>query len=244
MAVMKPFELTFKLGSNLTLRNKVLHLDGLLSNVCYRHIGCPEKALTMLDDLLLFNPEHRMYHASAMAFGVTGEQGIIACSRYYVGNLKHGKQLRDDLILPTKTTGKGEQYRKINIQGGPEKNRLNKHQAYYSPYIIFHGVGDVDKIDKLVQFHCSRIGSNAGSGSGTVDSIRVREIEADFSFVDAHGQIAKNLPLSWIEQSNQKLNFARTEQLPIKAPYWQSHHKFSTSEAVAVEKIRRVVVRN
>ena len=243
MALMKPFELIFEIGSNIILRNKCIHLDGLLSNVCYRHTCCSGKALKMLDDLLLFDNRHGMYHASSMALGVTAEQSIVACTRHYIGSMKSGKQLRSDIISPTKTTAKGyEQYRKVNVQGGPERNRLSRHQAYYSPYIIFHGVGDIAKIDRLVQFHCARIGSNAGSGAGTVDNINMREIDTDLSIVDSHGQIAKNLPVSWIRESGSNVSFARSEQLPIRAPYWQAHEKYSTSEAVAVEKIRRVVV--
>ncbi len=150
MAVMKPFELVFELGSNISLRGHALHLDGLLSNACFRHTGCTEKALAMLDELLFFNKEHGIYHASALAFGVTAARSIVARTRHYVSAMHHGRDLRDDTLSPLKVslTGK-EQYRKINIFGGPEKLRLNKYQAYYSPYVVFHGVGDIDRIDRL-----------------------------------------------------------------------------------------------
>lgn len=247
MAVMKPFELVFELGSNISLRSSAIHLDGLLSNVCFRHTGCTEKALSMLDDLLLFDTDHGMYHASAMAFGVTPEHSIIARTRHYVGAMR----LRDDTVAPNKVSSSGtELYRKININGGPEKLRLNKYQAYYSPYLIFHGVGDIARIDQLVQFHCARIGVNANSGGGTVNHIAIKEIDDDFSFIDGQGQIARNLPVSWLQawrQSaspavNEALNTDASEPVPIRAPYWKSHHRFSTAEAVAVDKVRRVLI--
>ena len=248
MAVMKPFELVFELGSNITLRNHAIHLDGLLSNACYRHTGCSEKALTLLDDLLLFDAKHRMYHGSAMAFGVTPEQSITARTRHYVGVMR----LRDDTLLPSKISPSGtEQYRKITVNGGPERSRLNKYQAFYSPYLVFHGVGDIERIDRLVQFHCSRLGVNANSGSGTVNHVAIKEIDQDFSCIDAHGQIARNLPVSWLKARQNTgstlppdtaLNLDNGETLPVCAPYWHSHHRFTTTEAVAVEKIRRVVI--
>ena len=62
MAMMKPFELVFELGSNISLRGSAIHFDGLLSNVCFRHTGSIDKALSMLDDLLLFDQEYGIYH--------------------------------------------------------------------------------------------------------------------------------------------------------------------------------------
>ncbi|MGI2030017.1 hypothetical protein [Endozoicomonas acroporae] len=248
MVVMKPFQLVFELGSNISLRDSAIHLDGLLSNVCFRHTGCLEKALSMLDDLLLFDQEHGIYHASALAFGVSPEQSIVARSRHYVGAMRSGRELRDDLILPTQTTRAGkEQYRKITVAGGPEKLRLNKYQAYYSPYVVFHGVGDIARIDRLVQFHCCRIGVNANSGGGAINQMAIKEIQQDYSFIDVHGQVARNLPLSWLQANrsameNDSLNSLPGEPLPVRAPYWYSHHRFSTTDAVAVEKIRRVVI--
>lgn len=248
MAVMRPFQLVFELGSNISLRGHALHLDGLLSHVCFRHTGCTEKGLAMLDDLLLFNKAHGIYHGSAMAFGVTPEQSIIARSRHYVGSMFHGRDLRDETLLPLKVSAAGkEQYRKINIFGGPEKLRLNKYPAYYSPYVVFHGVGDIARIDRLVEFHCSRLGVNANSGGGTINHMAIKEIDQDYSFIDAHGQVARNLPVSFFQEGLPaspcgELNLNDSEPLPVRAPYWQSHHRFSTVEAVAVEKIRRVLI--
>ena len=248
MALMKPFELVFELGSNISLRGSAIHLDGLLFNVCFRHTGCPEQALSMLDELLLFDNAHGIYHGSAVAFGVTPEHSIVASTRHYVGAMRHGRELRDDIIAPNQISRTGKElYRKITITGGPEKLRLNKHQAYYSPYVVFHGVGDIARIDRLVQFHCARIGVNANSGGGTVRHTLIREIDQDYSCVDGLGQIARNLPVSWFKEGLKAspisgLNLDESEPLPVRAPYWHSHHRYATADAVAVEKIRRVVI--
>lgn len=253
MAMMKPFELTFELGSNITLRDSAIHMDGLLSNVCFRHTGCTEKALSMLDDLLLFNQDYGIYHASALAFGVTEKQSIVACTRHYVGNMRHGDDLRDETLQPTwmRTPARAERYRNVYIKGGPERQRLNKYQAYYSPYLVFHGVGDIARIERLVQFYCARIGVNANSGSGTVKQMAIKEIGQDFSFIDAHGQVARNLPCSFLQAAEDGslgasavggLAALASEPLPVRAPYWKTHHRFSTVDAVAVEKVRRVVI--
>ena len=259
MALMKPFQLVFELGSNLSLRDSAIHFDGLLSNICFRHTGCTETALAMLDDLLLFNDEYGIYHASAMAFGVTPEQSIVARTRHYVGAMVNGKDLRDDIILPTKIGSRGkEQYRRVNVSGGPEKLRLNKYRAYYSACVVFHGVGDIARIERLTQFHCARIGVNANSGGGTINQMVIREIDQDYSFIDVHGQVARNLPCSFFKSQFQEGVKARSpslpgaadgaldpegiEPLPVRAPYWKSHHRFSTTDAVRVEKIRRVVI--
>lgn len=252
MAMMKPFELVFELGSNTSLRGSAIHFDGLLSNVCFRHTGSTDKALSMLDDLLLFDQEYGIYHASALAFGVTAEQSIVARTRHYVGSMRHRDDLRDETLQPTWLSSTGqERYKKVYITGGPERLRLNKHQAYYSPYLVFHGVGDIARIERLVQFHCQRIGVNANSGSGTVKQMAIKEIDQDFSFIDAHGQVARNLPCSFLQAVQGGFSGASgvgglsalaSEPLPVRAPYWKTHHRFSMVDAVAVEKIRRVVI--
>ncbi len=137
---------------------------------------------------------------SALAFGVTAEQSIVARTRHYVGSMRHRDDLRDETLQPTWLSSTGqERYKKVYITGGPERLRLNKHQAYYSPYLVFHGVGDIARIERLVQFHCQRIGVNANSGSGTVKQMAIKEIDQDFSFIDAHGQVARNLPCSFLQ---------------------------------------------
>lgn len=244
---MTPFELIFETGSPVTLRKHPIHLDGLLSYILYKHTSCPTRALTLLPELLLYDQHHGIYHASALAFGVTPEQGITAQHRHYVGNMIHGKHLRDDRITPSRTQPDGtEHYRKIITAGGPEKSRLNKYNAWHAPYLVFHGVGDIQRIAPLVQFYCTRIGVNANSGSGTIRNRWINPIDQDYSLIDAHGQIARNLPLTWLQEQaeagNQIPDYTRATQLPVKAPYWQDHEQYQTVEGVAVSKIRRIIM--
>ncbi|GIC77625.1 hypothetical protein [Moritella sp. F3] len=237
----KPFELMFEVGSPIILGRHPIHLDGLLSNLCYKHTGCPQEALTMLKELLTWDGEHQIYHASAMAFGVHAEQGISATTRNYVGNMKSGKQLRDDLIAPTKVTKQGvSSYRKLQILGGPERNRLNKHAAYHSPYVIFHGVGDITKIEALVRFYCTRLGVNANSGSGTIKSFSIRAIETDLSLIDGTGTHARNMPVALLKQKTGQVLVGT--KMPVAAPYWRGHDNYTETMAIAVPRVRRLLV--
>ncbi|GAA4648604.1 hypothetical protein GCM10023116_08730 [Kistimonas scapharcae] len=236
-----PFELVFETGSPVTLRRHALHLDGLLSALCFRHTGCPEKALGMLKELLLWN-EHGFYHASAMAFGVTPEQTITAQTRHSVGRMRHGTLLHESLLAPIKINRHGENvYRKVNINGGPERNRLNRWNACHAPYLVFHGVGDVDHIGALTAFYCSRVGVNSNAGSGTVQGVYARAIDDDLSCIDGGGGVARNLPVSWFNDNGINIPVARTRYLPVTAPYWSNHNACKAVEAVPVEKIRRVI---
>lgn len=238
-----PFELVFETGSPVILNQYPLHFDGLLSNICYKHTGCPQEGIEMLRELLLWNEEHGLYHASAMAFGVNSTQGVIASHRHYVGSMKTGKQLRDDLISPTALNKNGDgSYRKLIVAGGPERNRLRKYAAYHSPYLVFHGVGDIRSVEPLIRFYCSRLGVNANSGAGTVRSFSIREIEHDYSFFDETGELARNVPIQMYKEMSSTHHEVKT--LPITAPYWRGHINYSEVQAVQVGKVRRVLIAN
>ncbi len=249
MAVMKPFELVFELGSNITLRNHAIHLDGLLSNACYRHTGCSEKALTLLDDLLLFDAKHRMYHGSAMAFGVTPEQSITARTPALCGGLcdcgtipccpvKSPRPALNSTVRSRSTVA-------LNDRGLISTRPFIHRTWCFMGWVILSALTG----------WCSSIVPGwalmPNSGSGTVNHVAIKEIDQDFSCIDAHGQIARNLPVSWLKARintgstlppDAALNLDNGEDLPVCAPYWHSHHRFTTTEAVAVEKIRRVII--
>ncbi len=88
---------------------------------------------------------------------------------------------------------------------------------------------------------------NANSGGGTINHMAIKEIGQDYSFIDAHGQVARNLPVSLFKEGlkvtpSGELDLNDSEPLPVRAPYWQSHDRFSTVDAIGVEKIRRVLI--
>ncbi|WP_139117338.1 hypothetical protein [Endozoicomonas atrinae] len=239
----KSFELVFETGSPVTLRKHPIHLDGLLSYACFQHTGCPEKALAMLHTLLKYDEHHDLYHGSALAFGVTPEQGITARHRHYVGSLRFGKQLRDNRITPSRVANDGtEVFRRVFTTGGPEKSRLNRFEAFHSPWLVFHGVGDIHRIESLAQFYCARIGVNANSGSGTVRNLWINTIDHDYSMIDAHGQIARNLPMTWLQNQEQAPDYTRSASIPVKAPYWPGHQQYRPVDGVPADKVRRVIL--
>lgn len=238
-----PFELVFETGSPVILNQYPLHFDGLLSNICYKHTGCPQEGLEMLQELLLRSEMYGLYHASSMAFGVNSTQGVVASYRHYVGSMKTGKQLRDDLISPTTLNKNCDAcYRKLTVAGGPERNRLRKYAAYHSPYLVFHGVGDIRRVEPLIRFYCSKLGVNANSGAGTVRSFSIKEIQHDYSLFDERGELARNVPIQMYKDMSSAHHEVR--RLPITAPYWRGHVSYSEVQAVQVEKIRRVLIAN
>ncbi len=239
---MKPFELAIELKSPMLVGNNSVRLDGLLWHCLYLHYHDQEKARNELGQFLKLSGDGMYYHASSMQFGVLGAvqtsrgltyDNLIGTQRATVGVMRQGSDLSPELFTPNGRNGK---YSKLNLGGIPYKSRLTKHSAYFSRYVVFHGVGSGEEIADLIDFYVPAIGVNASRGFGTIGKLFVKEIESDLSIIGSDGQPARSVPTK--DPSVRSVVSPRIENAILIPPF---RHQ-ETIPCVVPERIRKIKI--
>jgi hypothetical protein len=168
------FKLRAKLKSPVVIGKRSPNLAGILFHVCFLHTGCELKAGVMLATLI--KQTDGVFHASDMMFGVTLQQNLIATSYATVGVMNTTSDLTPCQIKPN---GQRGTYAKVQVEGGPTKSRLKKHDAYYANSVVFHAYGDHQKIVKLLNYYMPSVGLFA---NGSVEDWFAIELDDDQSF--------------------------------------------------------------
>ena len=200
---MTPFQIEIELKSPILIK-RWLRLDGLLWHCLFAHYGDPEKAVDALPDFLETTPGG-YYKASTLAFATQGatlkpgySEGIIdnvvAVNRATTGIMRSGSDLSPELFAPNSSNGK--RYVKVQVKGGPYKNRLDTHPCLHADKVLFHGVGEGNKIADLIDFYIPALGVNANIGFGTIGAVSCRPTANDYSLIDHKGRPARPLPVS------------------------------------------------
>ena len=171
---MKPFIVKGYLKSPVVIGQRSPNLAGILFHCCFLHTSCEDEAGQLLSSILKLTDG--VYHASDMLFGVNVHQNLIASQYSTVGVMNSYSDLTEAHIKPNGCNGK---YSKVKVEGGPSKARLNTHKAYFAKSVIFHGLGDVDKIIKLIEYYIPAVGLFS---NGKVDDWQIQEIDSDQSF--------------------------------------------------------------
>lgn len=160
-------------------------LDGVLFEGLMQR--SPEKSheeiSEKLKQVLAFNEEAGVFHASSMRFGVTREQGVTTWE-YRRGDRLHEGKRSSSMFLPN---GKNR-YKDIVVAGGPMKKRMTIRPAYCTPYAVFDALGDVHAIKDLLSNTFVGLGydaQNVGMGAFECASIEIMELDMDVSLSEA-----------------------------------------------------------
>lgn len=199
---MNPFEIRIELKSPILIK-RWLRLDGLLWHCLYAHHGDQRTAAERLGDYLRLDPAG-FYHASTLSYGVKDRvsasgypepviNNVIGVERATIGTMRSGLDLAPDKFKPNGRGGKA--YKKIQVLGGPYKNRLDSHQCLHSSHVLFHGVGDGPAIAELIDFYIPALGANANIGFGTIGSVRSLAVHHDYSCIDDRGRPTRPIPI-------------------------------------------------
>jgi CRISPR type IV-associated protein Csf3 len=180
---MGPFELQIELRSPLILPNYPLSLDGLLYWALRDHMA-HDQAMQALDGLLA--SQDGCFKASSMAFVRTPWQDVTAKVVAYGVCIDFED---NDLFVSN------ERRRSIVTNGGPFRKRQSRWDAYLAPAVAFHGVGNAEEIATLIRWSVAGLGKNHPRGAGQIGSVSVVDCEADLSWRDEEGRLARTLPV-------------------------------------------------
>lgn len=179
---MKPFSVVFDIQTAIQMGPYPLHLDGLLFWMLEEQCSHDrEAALSLLDTVLA--KREGVYMASAMAAYLPRHEIAVQHDTTYSGRLDWG-----EYPYPTKK-------KKIMTAGGPYRNRIKTYQGILLKQVIFHGVGDLQMVETLLQM-TPGVGMNAKRGAGEISAVNVQETDEDWSWVDINGSLARVLPMT------------------------------------------------
>lgn len=229
---MVPMQITMDLLTPIIVGEYPVVFDGLLWAMFEAHLHCSERAKVALSQSLLYTDG--VAHASSMAFATRAGETIIARDAPMVGRMSED-DLDADKIAPYGK--KLNPYPKIQLQGGPTKNRLDLYRAMWSPQIVFYANGDVRTINKILQFYCRNIGQRAEAGYGQVCNIAVTQIEQDQSLLTPESEAARPLPVDIFRriggQGEQAIDLHC-----LTVPYWSTDGRISSVLPSRVRQVR------
>ena len=228
-----PIRIRAELHTSVRLGKIPVHLDALLWHALFLKTGCPESASDQLPSLLA--ESEGVYRASSLGFGTyPNERPVIATQMVTLGVMRQDTDMIPELMHPT---GRKEKYSKIQIEGGPYKNRLTKYPTHHAPEIFWDAIGDGVAIGKLLNFYVLAVGLEANRGFGSVGEFQIEELKHDHSWVTETGELARVLPYRIIE--NLKSVQVDTTQRIVgraKPPY---HHQNNLETCVTPARVRK-----
>ena len=133
---MAGFRLVLALHAPVILPDVVPRLDTLLME------GARRLMQNWEDDHplpLVFDDHVQGYRASQLIFGTTTQKPMVASSPGL-----STKMLQSDLTLVNKLP------KRLRQDGGPDAQRLTRHQAISAPYAVFYGDGDAHACTQLL----------------------------------------------------------------------------------------------
>lgn len=182
MATFQAFRLTMLLQTPVVLTDFPPTLDALVYEALSQRFpdASTDELLNEMKSYLQFNEEYGVFHGSSMRFGLTMQHGLTTAT--YVRTDRHTpEKLSSDMFAPNGSRGK---YVRLQLAGGPTKNRLREMPAYSAPYAIFDGFGDPVAIKALLEFFVMGIGYDAqNSQQGAFNDVHITPLEEDSSLI-------------------------------------------------------------
>lgn len=194
----RPFRVLMKLEAPLILAEFTPSLDGVLYSVLEsRHPNLNHETLIQKLGEILKRHSSGVYHASTLIFGVEPERSLTMATNVRADSM----QLRKlDSEYYTPINEKKGTYPRLNLTGGPMKNRFTVRKAYSAPAVIFEGCGDIDAIETLFDIYLFGVGYDAdNAGAGAVSDCTFLELESDTSLVTTDNKPNRYLPASSFE---------------------------------------------
>lgn len=188
----KPYRVVMKSLSPVVISGIPPSLDGILYEAVSQVTASdnPAEVLSALRDVLLFNEDLGVFHASSLLFGITPEQGVSAATSVRCDHFSQEK-LSSAMFSPKGRNGK---FNRIRFEGGPTKKRLITRPAYSAPYLSFDFVGDPDAVEKLLTLTHVGVGYDYFSAAnGEFTDVRIIPLDEDLS-ISSNGVAVRPVP--------------------------------------------------
>jgi hypothetical protein len=161
----------------------------LLWHCLFLQSGDADTAAAKLSDVL--GSKDGVFQASTLRFGTYANAPLIATQTPIVGSLSQHTDLLKEQFHPNGRAGK---YSRLVLNGGPFKDRLEKHNTYHAPEVTWDGIGNPTLAADLLNFFVHSVGLEANRGFGSVGRFTWETLETDTSWIDEDGKPARVLP--------------------------------------------------
>ncbi|MBZ7735739.1 hypothetical protein FML36_28060 [Klebsiella pneumoniae] len=194
MLNLKPYRVIMSSLTPVVISGIAPSLDGILYEALSQVIPSnePDTVLARLKEILLFNDELGVFHASSLRFGITPEQGIGATSSVrcdYLGDEK----LSSAMFSPRSRAGK---FTRVITTGGPTKKRMTTRPAYSAPYLTFDFVGDDESVEILLNHAHVGVGFDYFSAAnGEFNNVMIIPLDCDTS-ISFEGMATRPVPVN------------------------------------------------
>ncbi|HAV1239715.1 TPA: hypothetical protein JGU28_004493 [Salmonella enterica] len=192
MLKMRPYRVIMKGVSPVVLSGFAPSLDGILYEALSQVLATesPEIIRSRLREILLFNEETGVFHASSLTCAITPEQGVSAAFSIRCDCLRSEK-LSSTMFRPRMYQGK---FPRLYLQGGPTKKRLTSRPAYAAPWYSFDFFGAEEPVQHLLtQAHVGIGYDFFSAANGEFTDVSIIPLAEDSS-IDAGGSAARPVP--------------------------------------------------
>lgn len=194
MLGMQSYRVIMKGISPVVISGIAPSLDGILYEALSQVLATESSGiiLTRLREILLFNEELGVFHASSLTFAITPEHGVNAVSSVRYDCLRDEK-LSSSMFRPRVHGGK---FTPLMLKGGPTKKRLTLRPAYAAPYYAFDFVGLREPVLRLLTMTFVGIGYDTFSAAnGEFTDVRIIPLDNDHS-IDSAGAATRPVPVT------------------------------------------------
>lgn len=231
----KSFRIRAQLLTPVRLGQFPVALDKLLWHCLFLRYGDEARARDELDSLL--HREGRVFFASTLRFGTYNGSPLVATKSATVGAMRAEADLDPSQFHWKK---RGDKWAKIQLEGGPYKNRLAKFETYFAPELVWDAVGNGERVSSLLNYFVTGIGLDANRGFGAVKGFSAVSLEQDYSLFDEEGQVARVIPASMYEKQTKKKADPADLIRGCLVPPFRGLQATEEELCIAPERVRRV----
>ncbi|HID5691702.1 TPA: hypothetical protein ACXETQ_005520 [Klebsiella pneumoniae] len=190
----KPYRVIMSSLTPVVISGIAPSLDGILYEALSQAIPSnePGVVLARLKEILLFNDELGVFHASSLRFGITPEQGIGATTSVRCDYLSPEK-LSTAMFSPRIHRGV---FTRVLLTGGPTKRRMTTRPAYSAPYLTFDFVGSSEAVEILLNHAHVGVGYDFYSAAnGEFNNVTILPLDIDTS-ISNEGMALRPVPVN------------------------------------------------
>lgn len=231
MTELKPYRVVITTGTPIVMTQFAPTFDALVYEALEQFTNLkPEDIVNKMKELILWNSDLGVFHASAMRFVVGDDYAVVRKNYVRVSSQK-------DIFLSKNFSpnGRNGTYKGVITGGGAFKKKITERLAYSSKAVCFDVVCNETLVKRLLQNSFVGIGYDAFSaGMGEIRSIEFIEVEEDLS-ISFNGKARRNIPADKMQLNGE------TELTPVVPPYYTKHNKVA---AYTPERISTISVNN
>lgn len=208
-----PLKINFKVSSPIYLNNPFIHLDSIISYLCFREA---------LGELFYNLPTEKTINTSNLKLPIKQTNDVYHAS---IGIYKYPLRLYVDKLYKRFTDK--ETYKLTHKQ---QKGRIKTNQGHFKDFMInmpmlitneinFYTNADKKEIKRLLH-HLTHIGKKTSIGSGRIHKIIIEETSEDYSFFKDN-KIMRTIPTSFKLPVIPGMTFQKASYKP---PYWDKNN--------------------